>query len=144
MELTAEQKATVATWVRGGAQLNEVQQRLEAELGLKLTYMETRFLVDDLDLDLVAQEKPKDPAEVTVEPTPEPGKVRVEIGRVTPPGAMLGGTATFSDGVTAQWQIDQFGRLALNPSQAGYQPSRDDAVAFQQELQKAVEKSGMM
>jgi len=144
MDLTPEQKATVATWVRDGAQLNEIQQRLESELGLRLTYMDTRFLVDDLHLDLVVPEKPAQPEEPTVEPVAAPGKVSVEISRITPPGAMIGGSATFSDGVTATWQVDQMGRLSLKPSQAGYQPSQEDAMAFQEELRAAVEKSGMM
>ena len=144
MELTPAQAAEVAQWVRDGAALADVQRRLESEFSLRATYMETRFLVDDLDLELAAPAKKPDADAVTVEPVAPVGKVSVEISRVTPPGAMIGGSVTFSDGVTATWQVDMYGRLAMNPSKAGYQPSEEDAVAFQEELQKAARKAGMM
>ena len=68
MNLTDEQRQRVTAWILEGAKLSEVQNRLVAEFGVKLTYMEARFLVDDLKL------TPKDP---------EPPKV------VAPPVAPL-------------------------------------------------------
>ena len=55
MNLTEEQRQRVTAWIAQGAKLAEIQNRLASEFGLKLTYMETRFLVDDLKL------VPKDP-----------------------------------------------------------------------------------
>ena len=50
MNLTEAQRQQVANWINAGAKLSEIQNRLQSELGLKLTYMEVRFLVDDLKL----------------------------------------------------------------------------------------------
>ena len=66
MNLTEEQRQRVSAWILEGAKLSEIQNRLLSEFKLKFTYMEVRFLVDDLKL------TPKDP---------EPPKV------VTPPTA---------------------------------------------------------
>lgn len=56
MTLTPEQKATVAGWVAAGDNLSVIQKKLAGQFKLTLTYMDVRFLVDDLDLTL------KDPA----------------------------------------------------------------------------------
>ena len=50
MQLTDEQKQQVAQWIAGGLKLSAVQDRLEKEFGVRLTYMETRFLMDDLQV----------------------------------------------------------------------------------------------
>jgi transposase len=55
MKLDDNQRQAVAKWIAEGAKLSEIQNRLAAEFGVKLTYMEARFLVDDLKL------TPKDP-----------------------------------------------------------------------------------
>ena len=55
MNLDEAQRQKVAAWIADGAKLSEIQTRLMSEFGLKLTYMEVRFLVDDLKL------TPKDP-----------------------------------------------------------------------------------
>ena len=52
MKLTSEHKEAVATWVAAGATLNEIQDRLKNELGVTLTFMDTRFLLSDLGLTL--------------------------------------------------------------------------------------------
>lgn len=146
MQLTDEQKAVVAGWVRDGLSLAEVQKRMEEEFSVRMTYMDVRFLVDDLDLE-VASPAPvfNDPSkEVSAEPASAPGKVSVSLDKVARPDSLVSGQVTFSDGVTAQWHLDQMGRLALNPSQPGYQPSQEDVQKFQEELRGAVEKSGMM
>ena len=52
MTLTPEQKQTVASWVAAGDNLSVVQQKLSAEFKISMTYMDVRFLVDDLGLEL--------------------------------------------------------------------------------------------
>jgi len=65
MKLTTEQKQSVATWVDAGATLNEIQDRLKNELGVTLTFMDTRFLLSDLGLTLKpAADEDDDAAEV--------------------------------------------------------------------------------
>src|ERR1700757_1079938 len=108
MKLTEEQRQRVSVWISEGAKLSEIQSRLAAELGIKLTYMETRFLVDDLKLVPKDPEPPKAeptpaakaplatkpvPAEEPAEdelPAPPPGgsKVSVSVDQITRPGAL--------------------------------------------------------
>ena len=88
-----------------------------------MTYMDVRFLVDDLDLTLVdkEEEKPKDDStessdtpDLTDDLNPNDGGVTVEVDPVTPPGAMASGSVRFSDGQNQKWTLDQFGRLGLS------------------------------
>lgn len=151
-ELTDEQKKQVSAWVAAGASLADIQRRLREELALTLTYMETRFLVDDLQLKLVDKEpdetKPKDSDKASSSPLdeenskPAAGAVRVTIDQVTAPHALVSGKVTFSDGQVASWMLDQMGRLALDPQSIGYRPSEQDIIAFQQELQRVAQQQG--
>src|SRR5919197_4497994 len=59
MNLDDAQKRTVAEWIAQGLKLSEIQKRLSEELGLHLTYMEIRLLVDDLKLTPKDTEPPK-------------------------------------------------------------------------------------
>jgi hypothetical protein len=56
MTLTPEQKQAVSEWVAAGDNLYTVQKKLAEVLKVSMTYMDVRFLVDDLNLQL------KDPA----------------------------------------------------------------------------------
>jgi len=161
MNLTDEQRQRVTAWILQGAKLSEVQNRLVSEFGIKLTYMEARFLVDDLKLTPKDPEPPKvvappaaataaDPAKLTVEKNPAPegtlpaagGAVSVTVDKITKPGAIISGKVDFSDGQTADWYLDQTGRLGVVPKQAGYKPSAADVQEFQLALQQEVAKLG--
>jgi hypothetical protein len=50
MELTDEQKRAVAAWVAAGEGLSAIQRKLSEQFKVSLTYMDVRFLVDDLNL----------------------------------------------------------------------------------------------
>ena len=56
MNLTPEQKKTVSEWVAAGDNLSAIQKKLSEQFKVSMTYMDVRFLVDDLNLAL------KDPA----------------------------------------------------------------------------------
>ena len=144
MTLTDDQKATVLQWIQEGAGPSDLQKRLKEEFQISLTYLETRLLADDLKLRFVEPEptpEPKLPAEV---PAPVPtGKVTVVIDQITRPGAMISGRATFSDGETAGWYLDQTGRLGLDATTPGYRPSQQDVLDFQVELEKLARSQGM-
>jgi hypothetical protein len=159
MNLTDEQRQRVTAWILAGAKLSEVQNRLVAEFGIKLTYMEARFLVDDLKLTPKDPEPPKviappaaasaaGSAKLTTEKTPAPegtlpaSSVSVSVDQITKPGAMISGKVTFSDGQIADWYLDQTGRLGVVPKQAGYKPSAADVQDFQLALQQEVAKLG--
>lgn len=157
MNLTVEQRQQVAAWIAQGAKLSEVQSRLATEFGVKLTYMEVRFLVDDLKLVPKDPEPPKTaesaakPLEtqpVTEEnaaeefPASAASKVSVSVDQITRPGALISGKVTFSDGQMADWYLDQTGRLGVVPKQQGYKPSAADVQEFQMALQQEVAKLG--
>src|ERR1035438_2819995 len=110
MNLDEAQRQRLTAWVLQGAKLSEIQNRLAEEFSLKFTYMEVRFLVDDLKLKLKDPEPPKvvappvsppaaTPAKLTVEKNPAPegtlpasgGKVSVNVDQITKPGAIVSG-----------------------------------------------------
>lgn len=160
MKLDETQRLAVAKWISEGAKLAEIQNRLAAEFGLKLTYMEARFLVDDLQLTPKDPEPPKavepPPAAKPLTTTPVPpgeisaadevlppaSKVAVTVDQITRPGAIVSGKVTFSDGKLADWYLDQTGRLGVVPKEQGYKPSADDVQDFQLALQQEVAKLG--
>lgn len=163
MNLDQSAKQKVSAWIAEGMKLAEIQKRLAAELDANLTYMEVRFLVDDLKL------TPKDPVAATpvtlpaAAPAPSPapapsglsttpllpedaanlgGNVSVSVDAVTRPGAMVSGNVTFSDGQAAAWYLDQMGRLGVVPKTQGYKPSPVDVEAFQRGLEAELSKLG--
>ena len=160
MKLDETQTQKVSAWIAAGAKLSEIQSRLASEFGIKLTYMEARFLVDDLKLTPHDPEPPKvvePPAAVATAPkplttTPVPpaeaaaaplgGKVSVTVDQIARPGTVVSGKVAFSDGQTAEWYLDQTGRLGVVPKQAGYKPSAADVQDFQLALQQEVAKLG--
>lgn len=52
MALSEEQKRTVAAWVAAGDNLSTIQRKLADEFKMSMTYMDVRFLLDDLNLQL--------------------------------------------------------------------------------------------
>jgi hypothetical protein len=170
MQLDENQKKIVAGWVEEGIDLSAIQSRLESEMDIRMTYMDVRFLVGDLELTPKDEEEPEqsEPEEESAEtatdaPTPDNpfpasedplGKasppaddlladdagageeVSVTVSPVTQPGTMASGSVTFSDGVTCEWHVDQFGRPGLVPPSEGYQPPESDMPKFGQKLQQ--------
>jgi hypothetical protein len=161
MNLDEKQRQLVAAWVADGLKLSEIQNRIGTEFGLRVTYMEVRFLVDDLKL------TPKDPAPPKPAPAPAAsavvaaptapvsplapdapaaatpvGGVSVTVDQLARPGAMVSGKVTFSDGQRADWYLDQTGRLGVVPTQPGYKPSPADVQQFQLALQDEMAKMG--
>src|SRR5690606_36103849 len=72
MSLSPEQTQSVAQWVRDGASLSEVQKRIQEEFQDSMTYMDVRFLVDDLDLTLKDRAPAPDASDVSKTPAPKP------------------------------------------------------------------------
>lgn len=155
MKLSPEQIATVKAWAAEGESLTGIQKRLKSDLGLSFTYLDTRLLIGDLGLELdewkpkPKEEKPEEEPEVSAgsdllpEPEPAAGGVKVIVDKITRPGAMVSGRATFSDGSTSGWYVDQYGRLGLDPSTPGYRPPQADIPAFQAALDRELRKLGL-
>ena len=144
-EPSSEQKIEISRWVSEGMGLSEIQKKINTDFGIVMTYMDVRFLVDDLDLDLVDKEVPEPAKTDSIDnATAEPldgtsvGGVKLEVDGVTPPGAMASGSVTFSDGESKKWTIDQFGRLALSGGTEGYKPSDEDVMEFQRQLESSL------
>lgn len=64
MHLTEAQAEVARGWLKDGVKLSDFQKRLEKEFGLRLTYMDTRLLVDDLRVVPKDVEPPKAPEPV--------------------------------------------------------------------------------
>jgi hypothetical protein len=151
MNLDETQRKKVAAWIEEGLKLADIQKRLETEFGLRVTYLDVRLLVDDLKL------KPKDPApppkpppSAAAEPTPSlvpagapVGKVSISVDQLARPGALVSGKVTFSDGKSAEWVLDQAGRLGVVPAEKGYKPPPADLQEFQIALQAELQKLGL-
>lgn len=158
--LTPEQRQQIATWAAEGANLNQIQDRLRNELGISLTYMEARLLI--LDLEVKIQEKAREkPPEEQPKPTPAPevaegdlqdtefeqpagpaSSLKVTVDELPLEGALISGRATFSDGNTAMWFMDQTGRFGMRGPAPGYQPPAADIPAFQAELDNLLSLRG--
>jgi hypothetical protein len=159
MTLTDAQKSEVSRWIAQGAKIAEIQSRLASELNVRLTYMEVRFLVDDLKLTPIDPEPVKAPEPAAAQPptapvpaaappaapTPPPaagGTVAVSVDQIARPGALVSGKVTFSDGQKAAWTLDQMGRLGLAADQKGYRPTPADVEQFQIALQNELSRAG--
>ena len=150
-----EQKREISGWVADGMGLSDIQRKINTDFGIVMTYMDVRFLVDDLNLTLVDEEeeaKPEDPeagTDVKEDLSPdspldgEPGGVSVELDTVNPPGAMASGSVVFSDGQSKKWSLDQFGRLGLTGGDEGYKPSDEDVMEFQKQLDASLRGRGI-
>lgn len=142
-QLSEEQIGKIRVWAEEGAQLADIQKKLQEELQLSATYMDTRFLILDLGIDLKV-EAPEE--EATVEESaaePEEGEVggsfSVTLDEVVRAGAAVSGQITFSDGEKGLWMIDQTGRPGLDTDTPGYRPSEEDLVAFENELRRLLQ-----
>lgn len=162
MKLDDAQKQKVTQWIEEGLKLSDIQGKLSSEFGLSMTYMEVRFLIDDLGVKL--KDKPREtPPEQAPAKTPPPagetagqpaapgedeteglpaGNVSVTVDQVTRPGTLVSGKVTFSDGKLAEWYLDQMGRLGVAPKEKDYKPSQDDIMEFQMALQNELAKLG--
>ena len=169
MNLDEAQRKKVAEWIAQGLKLSDIQTRLASELGVTMTYMDVRLLVDDLKLTPKDAERPQPTqSALTATATPSPagspagdvpaaaagakpgasgaagaGGVSVSVDALAIPGAMVSGKVTFNDGVKAAWHLDQTGRLGLAPKQPGYRPSAADLQQFQMALEVELSKMGM-
>ncbi len=158
MQLTDEQKQQVTQWIAEGAKLADVQNRLAEKFDVRLTYMEARFLIDDLQL---TPQDPPEPVKSPVATVPLPpatssplvadpsaplapmGNVVLKVDEIMQPGTLVSGGVTFSDGGKAAWHLDQTGRLGMNPETPGYRPPDADIETFQTALDQELTRLGI-
>jgi formylmethanofuran dehydrogenase subunit C len=152
MALSEEQNATICSWVESGKSISEIQKLLKEQFSLSYTYMEVRFLVDDLGAVYIEPESNKE-EEIESEETDieassanenkTDGSVVVDVDAVIRPGSLVSGTVTFSDGETLGWQLTSAGQLGLIPGDnPEYRPSNEDVQSFQSQLQTILQQKG--
>lgn len=163
MNLDDTQRNKVAQWIAQGLKLAEIQNRIATEMGIRMTYMDVRLLVDDLKL-TPKDAEPAKPSFSTVsagaagarpaagaaglgageDATREPaaGGVSVTVDQVARPGAFVSGKVTFSDGKQVDWFLDQSGRIGLIPP--NYRPSTADWQQFETALKRELVRLGFL
>ncbi|MGD7654496.1 MAG: hypothetical protein ACQCXQ_14855 [Verrucomicrobiales bacterium] len=137
-QLSPEQVDALKQQAAAGATLSDLQRQIKDEFGISATYMDTRFAVLDLGIEL-AGESDNDPTQSGEDEVIQPevvatGQTTVTLDQITLPGALVSGRVTFSDGETAIWMLDQSGRPGLDPDTPGYRPTENDIIEFQTQL----------
>ena len=121
-----------------------------------MTYMDVRILASTLDVDWraldpnAAKTASSEPDQVlengvplssdeTEIDTPSASGTVVEVSPIARPGMMFSGKVKFAGGSTAEWYVDNMGRLGLE-NLTGDKPGQEDVEQFQIELDKAIRK----
>jgi len=137
-KLSEEQKQTIHGWAAAGDQIADIQRKMGSEMEINITYMEARFLVLDLGVE-IQTEVDEEPEEEVEEEKIATGEVTVSVDELIRPGFAISGRVEFSDGEKALWGIDQMGRLSLDSDTPGYKPSEEDITKFQDQLRAQLE-----
>lgn|GEM_PF-484824 len=147
-------KQIVTAELQKGTSLNDIQKLLTEEHQVKMTFLDLRLMVAELEdvlAEMKAKEKADDAAAQAVKAKedqkkaaaetagPGTGKTTVTVSKLVRPGALANGTVTFASGAKAEWIFDQMGRLGLDKVVG--KPSEEDLKAFQTELQKVLSRS---
>ena len=158
-----EIKKFIAEKVPQGYSLSKIQDMLK-EQNVNITFMELRLLASEIESEVWKETEAKaeaankkeapvapeahDPLDQEETSLPEDGfpggesdqtltgKTTVELSPIARPGAVASGTVKFGSGVTAEWMLDQYGRLGLDKPTG--KPTEQDIKEFQVELQKVL------
>ncbi|MDC3132172.1 hypothetical protein OA542_00355 [Opitutae bacterium] len=150
MDLTNEQKSVVSQWVSEGESIAKIQNLLKENFNLGLTYMDVRFLVDDLGVvykdsneTLGDEDDTESEIEEITKESSDPSGVTVDVDSVIRPGSLVSGNVRFSDGKILGWQLTSSGQLGLIPDDdTEYRPSNEDLQSFQTQLQDVLKEKG--
>lgn len=136
-QLSDDQKNAIRQWAEDGATMADIQKQMNEHWQIRVTYMDTRFLILDLGITLKPEVKEEPKKEEPVLDEAEAiGSVQVTQDEIVIPGMLFSGKVRFSDGEKALWYVDNTGRLGLDPDTAGYRPVQEDIIAFQNELKQ--------
>jgi hypothetical protein len=148
--LELEIKKFTAAELAAGVSLSDIQNHINAEFKTSLTYMDVRILASTLDVDwrsldpnakkeeAVEEDAAVEEAAEEVSETAPAGTV-VEVSPIARPGMMFSGSVKFASGSSAEWYVDNTGRLGLE-NLVGDKPNENDVKEFQIELDKAIRK----
>ena len=147
-----ELKKIVSELLQQGRSLAEVQKILDSEHNEKITFFDLRMLASELEnVDWSGQDEKKDARKekTSVEDASdslddgddkEQSGTIVEFSKLTRPGIALSGSVRFASGATAEWVLDQYGRLTFEKSEG--QPTQEDIEDFQEQLKKKLSRGG--
>ena len=133
-----EIKVLIKEMLDQGLTLGEILKELDKQHGVGMTFMELKFLASEIDYDWSVPEPPEEdePEEDEEENEVQEGQTVVEVNKLARPGAVLHGSVTFVSGASADWVLDQFGRLGFENNQG--EPTQEDIEDFKLELQKTL------
>ena len=80
MKLTEDQITTIKSWIESGDDLGKIQNQINESFDINLTYLETRFLLSDLKIELNENEEEDDDEQ---EPVDEPSAEIQDSDNVT-------------------------------------------------------------
>ncbi len=155
-------KIFMAEKIAAGVSLSDIQNMVNAEFKQNLTYMDIRIMASELEIDWQqlnpkkeaavedvtaveaapkAEELPAEDAsaEAAVPGMPDLSDTKIEISKIARPGMMFSGSVTLANGSTADWYLDNMGRLGVDNLQ-GDQPGQEDIEKFQMALQIELRK----
>jgi len=132
----AELKDLVKKMRDDGMSLNEILDALHKEHEVKLTFLDLRMLVAEIEKSQPVEKAPpkkEKPKEEGEEPA-TPGGASIEIDQIMQPGAQISGSASLPSGAKVKWFVDEMGRLGMNLAPGSEQPTESDIQAFRQAL----------
>ena len=136
-DLTPEQVEQIKVWASEGDQLADLQRKMNSEFKLSpsITYLDTRFAVIDLGIELIKEVEPEEKKEEPeVKELIPQGYVDATVDGIVRPGFLASGKVIFSDGMHATWGLDQMGRLKIDADDPSYKITDEDTIAFQEIL----------
>lgn len=161
-KLENEIKIFMAEKIAAGVSLSDIQNMVNAEFKQNLTYMDIRIMASELEIDWqqlnpkketavedvtaveAGPQTPETPADENTSDAAAPGMpdlsdTKIEVSKIARPGMMFSGSVTFANGSSAEWYLDNMGRLGLENLQ-GDKPGQEDIEKFQIALQLELRK----
>lgn len=134
-----------------GKSLNEILDILHKEHETKITFLDLRMLVAEIEKSKPVEKKKepkgfwrkgKDKDKKDTKPTEPSGATTVTIDQVMRPGAQLSGKATLKSGAKVNWFFDASARLGLELQEGSAQPNQEDIADFQRVLATKLQPKG--
>lgn len=138
----AELKKTVDELRKQGKSLNEILDVLHKEHNVRITFLELRMLVAEIEKSEPVKKPDKKLDETPdEEPTADLG-TEVAIDQIMQPGAQLSGSAKLQSGARIKWFVDAMRRLNVSLEPGSSQPTEQDTRQFQQALAQKLQRGG--
>ena len=136
-KLSEDQKSALHRWAADGASIADLQKRLKDEFDIGITYMDARFLVLDLGIELLeAPKEEKKPEDEAAKPVP--AKV-IERGMQL---AQQTSAALDAEHAKSGAQVVVLGRAGQDLSKYGLRYSHPALLQIHSELEESAQLSG--